>query len=178
MRPCFAPHAGGAAPRAARRNSPTSSTGAQLTVGPSVTSPLGERERERQSQTSDARSRPPADCAFCACTLCADCAAIAIVGRGYESLIEPATLSPLRFGDSILAAEQAVPRPPTPQARDGSALWWGSANTLGPRQVVARGAQAPVLIAVSPMRPGHSARRGNRLRVEFHCASDESILFR
>jgi hypothetical protein len=118
------------------------------------------------------------DCAFCACTLCADCAAIAIVGRGdNESLIASATLSRLRLGDSILAAEQ-LPRPSTPQARHGSAQWWGSANTLGPRQILARGAHARVFVAVSPMWPGHSARGGDLLRVEFHCASDESILFR
>ena len=160
MRPCFAPHAGGAAPRAARRNSPTSSTAAQLHSRTEYDESTG-RARTGAPITNERReSRPPADCAFCACTLCADCAAIAIVGRGYESLIKPATLSRLRFGDSILAAEQAVPRPPTPQASDGSALWWGSANTLGPRQVVARGAQAPVLIAVSPMRPGHKRTKG------------------
>jgi hypothetical protein len=42
------------------------------------------------------------------------------------------------------------------QASDGSALWWGGADTPGPPQIVARGAGAPVLVAVSPVRPGHS----------------------
>jgi hypothetical protein len=71
-------------------------------------------------------------------------------------LIEPATLSRLRFGDSIRAAEQAMPLASKRQASDGSALWWGGADTPGPPQIVAPGAQAPVLVAVSPMRPGHS----------------------
>jgi hypothetical protein len=91
--------------------------------------------------------------------------------------MEPATRSRLRFGDGILAAEQAAPRPSTPQASDGSALSRGSANALGPRQIVARRSSA-LLVAISPIRPGHSARTRDLLRVEFHCASDESILFR
>ena len=141
-RPCFA-HAGAASPQAARRNSPTPRAQLHSRTECDDFHP-GERERERQSQTIDARSRPPADCAFCACTLCADCAAIAIVGRGdHGSLMEPATRSRLRFGNGIPAAEQAVPRPSTPQPSDGSALSRGSANALGPRQIVARGAQAP-----------------------------------
>jgi hypothetical protein len=41
-------------------------------------------------------------------------------------------------------------------ASDGSALWWGAADTPGPPQIVAPGAGAPVLAAVSPIRPGHS----------------------
>ena len=42
------------------------------------------------------------------------------------------------------------------QASDGSALWWGGADAPGPPQIVAPGAGAVVLAAVSPMRPGHS----------------------
>jgi hypothetical protein len=72
------------------------------------------------------------------------------------SLIEPATLSRLRFGDSLLAAEQAMPLAPKRQASDGSALWWGGADTPGPPQMVAPGTEAPIMVAVSPMRPGHS----------------------
>ena len=41
-------------------------------------------------------------------------------------------------------------------ASDGSALWWGDADTPGPPQIVARGLAAPILAAVSPVRPGHS----------------------
>lgn len=41
-------------------------------------------------------------------------------------------------------------------ASDGSALWWGGVDTPGPPPIVASGAQAPILAAVSPMRPGHS----------------------
>jgi Protein of unknown function (DUF3237) len=89
--------------------------------------------------------------------MCADCAAIATVGEeSGGSLIEPATLSRLRFGDSILAAEQAVPLVSKRQATDGAALWWGGADTPGPPQIVAPGTGAPVVVAVSPMRPGHS----------------------
>jgi Protein of unknown function (DUF3237) len=49
-----------------------------------------------------------------------------------------------------------MPRASKRQASDGAALWWGGADTPGPRQIVAPGAQAPVLVAVSPMLPGHS----------------------
>ncbi|MGO9422064.1 DUF3237 family protein, partial [Roseiarcus sp.] len=49
---------------------------------------------------------------------------------------------------------------PTPErstrARDGSALWWGGADTPGPPQVVSVGTAASVAVAVAPMRPGHS----------------------
>ncbi|MBV8796426.1 MAG: DUF3237 domain-containing protein [Hyphomicrobiales bacterium] len=71
-------------------------------------------------------------------------------------MIGPATLSRLRFGDSIVAAEQAALCASKHLASDGSALWWGGIDTPGPPQIVAPGAQAPVLAAVSPMRPGHS----------------------
>jgi Protein of unknown function (DUF3237) len=41
-------------------------------------------------------------------------------------------------------------------ASDGSALWWGGADTPGPPQIIAPGRGAIVLAAVSPLRPGHS----------------------
>jgi Protein of unknown function (DUF3237) len=88
--------------------------------------------------------------------MCADCAAIVVVGGASASLIEQATLSRLRFGDSILAAGQAIPLASRRLASDGSALWWGSVDTPGPPEIVAPGAGAPVLAAVSPTRPGHS----------------------
>ena len=70
--------------------------------------------------------------------------------------MEPATLTRLPFGDSILAAEQAMPRGTKCHASDGSTLRWGGIDTPGPPQIVAPGAGAPVLVAVSPMRPGQS----------------------
>jgi hypothetical protein len=56
----------------------------------------------------------------------------------------------------MLAAEQARPLVSKGLASDGSALWWGGLDTPGPPQMVAPGAGAPVLAAVSPLRPGHS----------------------
>jgi Protein of unknown function (DUF3237) len=73
-----------------------------------------------------------------------------------ESLIEPATLARLRVSDSVRAAMPGLPLGSKRQASDGSALWWGGADTPGPPQIVAAGAGAPVLAAVSPIRPGHS----------------------
>ena len=49
-----------------------------------------------------------------------------------------------------------MPLAPKRQASDGSALWWGGADTPGPPQMVAPGTGAPIMVAVSPMRPGHS----------------------
>jgi Protein of unknown function (DUF3237) len=71
-------------------------------------------------------------------------------------LIEPATLSRLQFGDRIRAAEQALPLASKRQASDGSALWWDSTDAPGPPKIVAPGVGTVVLVAVSPMRPGHS----------------------
>jgi Protein of unknown function (DUF3237) len=71
-------------------------------------------------------------------------------------LIEPVTLSRLQFGDSVRAADQALSLVSKLGASDGSALWWGSADTPGPPQIIAPGQGAIVLAAVSPMRPGHS----------------------
>ena len=85
--------------------------------------------------------------------LCSNC----LCERGDSwTLIEPATLSRLQFGDSMLAAEPAMRLASKRQASDGSALWWGGTDTPGPPQIVAPGAAAPVMVAISPMRPGHS----------------------
>ena len=46
------------------------------------------------------------------------------------------------------------------RAHDGSALWWGDADTPQPPQVVSPGAATPVAVAVSPMRPGTPRHRG------------------
>ena len=72
------------------------------------------------------------------------------------TLIEPATLSRLQFGDSRLAAEPAMRLASRRQASDGSMLWWGGTDTPGPPQMVAPGTAAPVMVAIAPMRPGHS----------------------
>jgi hypothetical protein len=71
------------------------------------------------------------------------------------SLIEPA-VSGLLLRNKGLAPERAMPVAWRRQASDGSALWWGGTDTPGPPQIVAPGAGAPVMVAVSPMRPGHS----------------------
>ena len=85
--------------------------------------------------------------------LCSNC----LCERGVRvTLIEPATLSRLQFGDSRLAAEPAMRLASKRQASDGSALWWGGTDTPGPPQMVGPGTAAPVLVAISPMRPGHS----------------------
>ena len=42
------------------------------------------------------------------------------------------------------------------RARDGSALWWGTADAPGPPAVVPAGVQTPITVAVSPVLPGHS----------------------
>jgi Protein of unknown function (DUF3237) len=54
------------------------------------------------------------------------------------------------------AAWEAAPFASKRQASDGSALWWGGPDTRGPPQIVAPGAQTPIRVAVSPVRPGHS----------------------
>ena len=42
------------------------------------------------------------------------------------------------------------------QARDGSVIRWGAADTPGPPHVVSPGRPAPITVAVSPVRPGHA----------------------
>jgi Protein of unknown function (DUF3237) len=121
----------------------------------------GPRHRADAKGSVDRRRSPerhgPADCAFCACACAQNCAAIALVGgQTNGSLIEPATLTRQRFGDRVRAAEQATPLASKRQASDGSALWWGDADTPAPPQIVAPGMGAAILTAVSPMRPGHS----------------------
>ena len=72
------------------------------------------------------------------------------------SVMEPATISPLGFRKSTAPASQAMPGGSRRRARDGSALWWGDADTPQPPQVVPPGAATPIAVAVSPMRPGHA----------------------
>jgi Protein of unknown function (DUF3237) len=71
-------------------------------------------------------------------------------------LIEPGTLSRLQFRENLVAAGQTLPFVSKGQASDGSALWWGGPDTPGPPPIVTPGTEAPILVAVSPMRPGHS----------------------
>src|SRR5262249_23944855 len=69
------------------------------------------------------------------------------------SLIEPTTISRLadrRIGSPV----EVVPAGSRREARDGSVLWWGTADTPGPPQVVSAGLPTPITLAVSPVRPG------------------------
>jgi hypothetical protein len=72
------------------------------------------------------------------------------------SLIEPTTIS--RLADRHIGSplDQLVPAGSSREARDGSVLWWGTADTPGPPQVVSPGLPAPITVAVSPVRPGHA----------------------
>jgi len=71
------------------------------------------------------------------------------------SLIEPTTISRLadrRIGSPV----EVVPAGSRREARDGAVLWWGTADTPGPPQVVSAGLPTPITVAVSPVRPGHT----------------------
>jgi len=71
------------------------------------------------------------------------------------SLIEPTTIS--RLTDRHIGSpEEVVPAGSRREARDGSVLWWGKADTPGPPQVVSAGLPTPITVAVSPVRPGHT----------------------
>jgi hypothetical protein len=72
------------------------------------------------------------------------------------SLIEPATI--FRLGQRHIGAPiaQLVPEAFKRQARDGSVLWWGTADAPGPPQIVSPGRPTPITVAVSPVRPGQS----------------------
>jgi hypothetical protein len=50
----------------------------------------------------------------------------------------------------------SMPQRSRRQARDGSWVSWGGPDTPSPPQVVSPGTAAPVMVAVSPMRPGYS----------------------
>jgi len=65
-------------------------------------------------------------------------------------------MSPPGFPNSGAPANQAMLGGWKGRARDGSALWWGDADTPQPPQVVPPGAATPIAVAVSPMRPGHA----------------------
>ena len=118
--------------------------------------PSWRREWERRSRRLQSEAYRPAISRFALARvrrLCSNCHC----ERGARvTLMEPATLSRLQFGDSMLAAEPAMRLASKCQASDGSALWWGGTDTPGPPQMVAPGTAAPVVVAISPMRPGHS----------------------
>ena len=71
------------------------------------------------------------------------------------SLIEPTTISRLA-NRHIGSPKEVVPSGSRREARDGSVLWWGKADTPGPPQVVSAGLPTRITVAVSPVRPGHT----------------------
>jgi hypothetical protein len=71
------------------------------------------------------------------------------------SLIEPTTI--YRLTDRHIGSpEEVAPAGSRREARDGSVLWWGKADTPGPPKVVSAGLPTPITVAVSPVRPGHT----------------------
>ena len=48
-------------------------------------------------------------------------------------------------------------------ANDGAKMWWGDADTPAPPAVVSPGKPVPVIVAVSPMRPGYSVAVEHRV---------------
>jgi hypothetical protein len=70
--------------------------------------------------------------------------------------IEPVATSPLDFLNCGLPASPEIPARSMRRARDGSVLWWGEANTLDPVQGFPPNKPRVVIVAVSPIRPGHS----------------------
>jgi hypothetical protein len=179
MRPCFAPHAGAAAPRAARRNSPTSSTGAQLHSrtecdDSSRASAKGSANHKRSTREA---GRPPT--ARFALALCAQ-----TVQQSPSWARRPWIFD--RTGDTLASAVRrrntrrgagcAAPLDAPSKRRVGAIAGQRQCPRTATNHCARR--SSALLVAVSPIRPGHSARRGDLLRVEFHCASDESILFR
>jgi hypothetical protein len=69
---------------------------------------------------------------------------------------EQANMSRLDLPDKKAFEDQSIPRRSMRQARDGSWVWWGGADTPEPPQVVSPGTATPIMVAVSPMRPGYS----------------------
>ena len=72
------------------------------------------------------------------------------------SLIEPATISRLGFRDTRIPIHPGGPTGFLRQARDGSVIRWGEADTPGPPPVVSPGLRTSITVAVSPVRPGHA----------------------
>ena len=71
------------------------------------------------------------------------------------SLLKPTIIS--RLADRHIGSpEEVVPAGSRREARDGSVLWWGKADTPGPPQVVSAGLPTRITVAVSPVRPGHT----------------------
>ena len=56
----------------------------------------------------------------------------------------------------VPAANQAAPEATMQYASDGAKLWWGDVDTPAPAAVVSPGKPVSVMVAVSPIRPGHS----------------------
>jgi len=72
------------------------------------------------------------------------------------SLIEPATISRLGYRDNRIPSDPGGPAGFMRQARDGSVIRWGAADTPAPPDGISPGRPAPITIAVSPVRPGHA----------------------
>jgi len=70
--------------------------------------------------------------------------------------LQEATISRLEFRDNWAPIDPLVPAGFMRQARDGSVIRWGEADTPLPPGVVAPGVPASVTVAVSPVRPGHA----------------------
>jgi hypothetical protein len=66
-------------------------------------------------------------------------------------LIAPAPTAP--YLNPLLAQRRAIAV--EQRARDGSVMLWGTPETLAPAATVERGAAVPIVVAVSPVRPGH-----------------------
>ena len=71
-------------------------------------------------------------------------------------LTELPEISPLRLRDNGAPADRVGPAGFMREARDGSVLRWGEADTPGPPKIVPPGSSPSVTVAVSPTRPGHT----------------------
>jgi hypothetical protein len=71
-------------------------------------------------------------------------------------LTEPAKMSGLDLLVEKAPEDLSIPQRSIRQARDGTLVWWGGADTPGPVQAVSPGTAAPILVGVSPMRPGYN----------------------
>jgi hypothetical protein len=69
---------------------------------------------------------------------------------------KPAADLPLEPSRPEPSPNQAAPEAVMQYASDGAKLWWGGADTPAPPAVVSPGKPVSVLVAVSPIRPGHS----------------------
>lgn len=64
---------------------------------------------------------------------------------------------------SRLALANQAARAAMQYASDGAKMWWGDADTPAPPAVVSPGKPVPVIVAVSPIRPGYSVAVEHRV---------------